>query len=381
MNCLVCDRKELVDCFPEYIYCTNCFHIQKRNLSSGLSIDRYYTKSFKDFLLKKIDTIDWSNKSHVNVLVVNDINTELIDSISDTLLQSVSRYRLTTVSLSSLYNGSFFSRHKHNKLSLSDYTSDILKNEYGHFDLIILNDTLTYANDPNSILNSCKKLCKDTTIIMSINIHTCILSSMNVLLLDNRVNNIFNTNSLKTLCKRSRLQLANVINYNNWMISIILGCEETSIEEVILDKLYNEITCNLYDKHIYEILNNYWTKYLSNINDVLQTYRTVGHKLIQISDLPEGYNYFNITYDKHIVVKDLQHIDKIIKDIVEKESDKSKDTDIIVKDTDTIGKDTDNYVVVILNYENSPVIRDTIKMFSKKSWLYFDLYYLIAYNL
>lgn len=359
-NCLVCNRKDLSSCFPEYRYCTNCFHIQKDNLSKGYKYYKYNSNkdAYAQFVLKKIEEMDWKNRSHVNVLVVDDTSTKLLDDITDVLLKSVGKYRLTTVSLSNLYNGSFFSRHKHNKLSLSDYTSDMLKAEYCHFDLIVLNDTLTYTDDPNGVLNSCKKLCKDTTVIMSINFYSSLLCSMNLLLLDNSVNNIFNTNSLKTLCNRSKLQLLRVVNHKELIISIIIGCEEKKIDEVILDKLYDEITCNLYDKQIYSVLNNYWCRYIDNIRYVLQRYKDVGYKIVQISDLSFGENYFTIEYDNTIHTNDLENIDKINKN-----------------DSD------DKNVVVVLDYNGTSVVRNTIKTFSKRSWLYFDLYHLIAYHI
>jgi len=50
------------------------------------------------------------------------------------------------------------------------------------------------------------------------------------------------------------------------------------------------------------------------------------------------------------------------------------------KDTNQI-ETTDRNLLIILKYENSSNILDVIKTNSKKLWLYFDLYHLIAYNI
>lgn len=373
MSCLICNRTELIPCFPEYTYCTYCFHIQRINLSETIVKEKYSynQESYKEFVLKKIKDIDWVDQKQVNVLVINDVNSFLIDSIYDTLSDKFQTYNIKTVSISTLYNNSFFSKHHHNKFILSEYTADILKNEHHHFDVIILNDTLTYSVNPYEILSSCKKLCIDTTTIISINYHACILSSMNLLTLDIHVNNIFNTNSMKTLCNRAKLKLVNVINYKELVISIIKGCEEINIDEVILDKLYDEITCNLYDNRIYSIFNKYWIKYLENINDIFDKYKTLGYKLIQVSNLPNDKTNFNMIYDGHIQITDIGNIDNIIKNMLER-GDK--------KDTNQI-ETTDRNLLIILKYENSSNILDVIKTNSKKLWLYFDLYHLIAYNI
>jgi len=268
----------------------------------------------------------------------------------------LNKYRIKMISASPLYNKSFFSQHTHNKFALTEYISEILWNEWGKFDVIILNDMLTYTKSPSEILQCCKNLSHNNTTILSVNLHTSIIYNMELLNMDVNVNNIFNTNSLKRACCNADLKLEQALVVDEiWVFSKISGSSEDSVSKDVVDKLYDELICNIYENVSYDTNDTYWYNYFKNLNITLKKYNDIGYQLVLIGNLPENEKYGDIEYDKYIQVKDLNMIDSICGNVYT--------------------------VIVITDYNNTKSIRDTIIKYSKKSFVIYDLFYLIGYEL
>lgn len=358
-SCLSCNYKDdLKTCLNEYDYCTNCFHIQKKKFeTSNKNKFEYNKKTFLDHILPYINKI--SNSDKINVLVINDMDTQLLDEITEMLSLKMNKYNINTVSVSTFYNASYFSRHNHYKFQLTDYISQILYDKYGVFDLIILNDTLTYCENIQDILMACKRLSGNDTTILSINLHTSILFSVNVFSMDKNVNHIFNINSMKTLCTNSNLQLNDIIYDNCWMISVINGCINKSniTTKIIADKLYDEMSNNLYDEDSYSKLSEFLDIYVNNINEILQRYKSIGYNIVIINNLDETETYININHTMYIKTKNVKNGLQNLK--------------------------KDDIVIVIFDYTNIENIKRIIKTFSEQTnskWLFFDLENLIGYH-
>jgi ATP-dependent Clp protease adapter protein ClpS len=154
----------------------------------------YNKDIYKGHILSAIESIKKDEKPNTNktykILNVNDKNTDILEKVYNTLLQKTQKYNIKTVSISTLFNPSFFSQHDCSKLRLSDYTSDMIKRQHGTFDVIVLNDVLTYTNNPLDVLKCCEKLSNENTIIFSINIHSRVFSSLKLFNLDNKVDNL-----------------------------------------------------------------------------------------------------------------------------------------------------------------------------------------------
>ena len=362
-RCILCKNDDLGYALsyciqPEYKYCKNCFHIQ-----SSLPVvnykevkTQYNNDSFTEYVLSKISEMEFDPEQDIKILVLNDINTKLLDVIYDKLLEKVSKYHIKGFSVSPLYNNSFFSKHKHNKFVLTEYISEILLNESGKFDVIILNDILTYTKNPSEILKCCKSLSHDNTTILSVNLHTSIIYNMELLNMDINVNNIFNINSLKRACCNADLKLEQALILDKiWLVSTISGSSEKSVSKNVSSKLYDELTCKIYENVSYDMNNKNWYNYLKNLNSTLKKYSDVGYQLVLIGNLPENEKYGDIEYDKYIQVKDLNMIDSICGNVYT--------------------------VIVITDYNNTKSIRDIIMASSKKSFVIYDLFYLIGYEL
>lgn len=361
-NCILCKNNlgyALSYCImSDYKYCKGCFHIQKSlGVTNYEKVKiRYNTDTFTEYVLSKMSERQMNSEEDIKILVLNDTDTQLIDCIYEKMSEKVNKYRLKTVSASPLYNNSFFSQHKHNKFALTEYISEMLSNEWDKFDVIVLNDILTYAKNPCEILKCCKSISHDNTIILSVNLHTSIIYNMELLNMDVNVNNIFNTNSLKKACCNTDLKLEQALVLDKiWVFSTISGSREEYVSKQVANKLYDELTCNIYEKISYDTNDKYWHNYFTNLNSTLKKYSDVGYQLVLIGDLPDDKRYGDIEYDKYIQVKDLQMIDSLCGNVYT--------------------------VIVITDYNNTKSIRDTIIKHSKKSFIVYDLFYLIGYEL
>lgn len=301
--CVVCKWRTVKSFVKDYVVCEHCFHITKGDPVQKFSDAKFqFNKGgYVDYVLEKVNRIDWNERLYVNVLVINDTDNTLVDMVSDTILTQVSKYRLKTVCLSPLYNGSFFSRHRHNKFVLSDYICSSLAEEYGTFDLILLNDTLTYCKNPRDVLQSCKRLSNRDTLIISINLYTSIFASMDLLMTSKDVNNVFNTNSLKRLCNSCDLRLNKSMIYDNtWIISEIEYGPEIRVSSQVAATLYKEMTVPIYDVDVYKKLATYWKVYLEGLNDIIRRYRLIGYTILLVNDLPEDRSNGYIEYEREI---------------------------------------------------------------------------------
>jgi hypothetical protein len=179
---------------------------------------------------------------------------------------------------------------------------------------------------------------------------------MELLNMDVNVNNIFNTNSLKRACCNADLKLEQALVVDEiWVFSKISGSSEDSVSKDVVDKLYDELICNIYENVSYDTNDTYWYNYFKNLNITLKKYNDIGYQLVLIGNLPENEKYGDIEYDKYIQVKDLNMIDSICGNVYT--------------------------VIVITDYNNTKSIRDTIIKYSKKSFVIYDLFYLIGYEL
>jgi len=367
-SCILCKNDDLGYALsycikPEYKYCKNCFHIQ-----SSLPVTNYQemkiqynNDTFTEYVLSQISEIKFDQEQEdvnafIKILVLNDTNTKLVDVIYEKMMEKVDKYRIKMISASPLYNKSFFSQHSHNKFALTEYISEILWNEWGKFDVIILNDMLTYTKSPCEILKYCKSLSHNNTTILSVNLHSSIIYNMELLNMDVNVNNIFNTNSLKLACCNADLKLEQTLVIDKiWMLSKISGSNERYVSKEVANKLYDELTCDIYKNISYDTNDKYWHNYFKNLNNTLKKYSDVGYQLVLIGNLPDDKRYGDIEYDKYIRVKDLNMIDTICGNVYT--------------------------VIIITDYNNTKSIRDTIIKYSKKSFIIYDLFYLIGYEL
>lgn len=257
-KCIVCRCTGYNNFYSTYLYCNNCFHIQKKKLNNKEVQNKqiqYAQSVYNQVIVNRIRTL---NCDSYKILNLGDTNTFILDEIHDVLLTKTSKYNIQTVSLSTLFNPSFFSKHNCHKFTLSEYITDIIKDKYGSFDVIILNDVLNYTDDPQTILKCCDQLSHSNTVIFSINLHTRIFSSLKLFKIDNNVNSIFNTNSMKQLCYAVDMQLDNSLSINEWNLFTIKHGKEVLTTQNIIDTLYDEIVMNTYCTSLYYILSNYW---------------------------------------------------------------------------------------------------------------------------
>lgn len=351
-TCIVCNNHKSGNYYSDYVYCDNCFHLQKKSLNMIMPSNKisYDKNVYRKYVLDAIQSINKNDNEKYKILNINDYNTDILDDIRDILLKKTSKYNIKTVSVSTLFNKSFFSNHDCSKFVLSDYTSDIIKNEHGTFDVIILNDTLNYTNDPLTVLKSCEKLLNETTLVFSMNLHTRVFSSMKLFEIDKNVNSIFNTNSMKRLCHYSNMKLDSCKIVNEWnLFTLKLGLETTP-EKVIVDILYDEMITQIYDKSSY---NTFLDKYISNIQDIIQKYQSINYKIVAVSDLQYDFMYFNFYKDYYINSRDLHKINKL--------------------------NTNDKYIIIIYDYINFNNIKTEITKYNN-NLLFFDISNLISYN-
>jgi hypothetical protein len=265
--------------------CNNCFHIQSNNDKCT-----YKNLDTKDSLFKLIVNKIESNKFNnpIKILNMNDNNTKLLDD-----LYFIYHRDIKTVSLSNLFNPSFFSKHICYKDDLTDWSFEMIKNLYNTFDIIILNSTLTFNKNINDILEKCKKLSHKNTVLLStsydiLNIHSHVF----FLNLNNNIKNIFNTNSMNRLCNKHDLQLINkhtvpsiTEKYYNKIVIYEINASTNKLKNnsnSITEDLYNEITLNLYDENIYKTISNNWIKNYNLFNDIIQKYNSQNYNIVII---------------------------------------------------------------------------------------------------
>jgi hypothetical protein len=315
----------------------------------------YNKDIYKYHILESIESIKKYNTNNTyKILNVNDINTDILDEVCKSLLQKTSKYNIKTVSISTLFNRSFFSKHNCSKLKLSDYTSDIIKKEHDTFDVIILNDILTYTNNPLDILKSCEKLSNENTIIFSINLHTRVFSSMKLFTMDKNINSIFNTNSMKRLCHYSGMQLSNCTIIDEWNLFTLKHGMEKDSSKIIIDTLYTEMITNIYNKELYEVLSDYLKKYKSNLQNTILKYKSIDYNIIAISSLENDFMYLNFYKDYYINSNNIDQLRRFDND--------------------------EKYIIIIYDYLNFNEIKTKIKQISDKNFLFFDICNFISYN-
>ncbi len=357
--CNVCQKKLYGYVYKDFMYCDYCFHINKTDNILTEVKNNNRLDNFKEYILNTIDYLDLNKYGKLNVLVVNDIDSIFIDKVYKKLSNKIGKYNVHTVSVTPHYNSSYFSSHKHYKYSLTDYITDIVKNEYGSFDIILLNDSLIYTSNPKDLLEYCKRLSNMNTIILCANIHTSIFHSIDILNLTRYVNNVFNTNSLKLLCNNVELDLISCSTLDNSSFVSILSLhfdKNNTVVEDILDILYNEITYNIYNKSEYRKISNYWNDFIIHVTDLLNKYSAIGYNNpVFINDSKKDDLYFKFENVNCITKTDLHTFDKM---------------------------DPDNTLIIITDFENSDTIKQTIKQQkNNKKWLIFDLHKMIAYNI
>lgn len=366
VTCNVCEKKLTGYIYKEFMYCNYCFHIRKTdNVLIGTK-NNYLLDNFKEYILNTIDYLNVNHYRKLNVLVVNDIDSKFIDKVYKKLSDKIGKYNVHTVSVTPHYNSSYFSNHKHYKYSLTDYITDIIKNEYGSFDIILLNDSLIYTSNPKELLEYCKRLSKTNTIILCANIHTSIFYSMDILNLTKNVNNIFNTNSLKLLCNNVELELVScsILDNSSSFVSILsLNFAQESYEDIV-DILYNEITYNIYNKREYNRIFNYWNNFILYVTDIIDKYSAIGYNnTIFINYSKKDDLYFCFENVNYITETDLNT--RVLNTM-------NPDNTLIIKLNQTINE--------TLNQTINETINETIKHNNNKKWLTFDLYKMIAYN-
>ena len=355
-TCIVCNNKKHNDFYSDHVYCDNCFHIQKKSLNIVLPFEKtsYNKDIYKGHILDTIGSIKKDEDETYKILNVNDTNTDILDDILGMLVKKTSKYKIKTVSISTLFNRSFFSSHESSKLELSDYTSDMIKNDYGTFDVIVLNDILAYTNDPLTVLKSCEKLSNETTIVFSMNLHSRVFSSMKLFTIDKNVNSIFNTNSMRRLCYYSGMQLSNCTIINEWNLFTLKRGIENIPPRVIVNILYEEMIAKIYDKSFYNTLSVNWRINISNIKSIIKKYTNINYKIVAVSDLQYDFMYFNFYKDYYINSRDLYKINKLNKN--------------------------DKYIIIIYDYINFNDIKMKITESNNNNLLFFDISSLISYN-
>lgn len=292
--CIICNNNIQIDFInlSNDIYlkiCNNCFHIQSNN--DKCIYKKLNTKNrLFNLIVKNIESNKFNNT--IKILNINDTNTKILDD-----LYFIYNKNIKTISLSNLFNPSFFSKHTCYKGDLSDWTFEMLKNIFDTFDIIILNSTLTFNTNINDILEKCKKLSNKNTILFSTsydisNIHSHVFFFN----LNNNIKNIFNTNSMNRLCNKHNLQLINkhevpykenfdnteteTQKYYNKHVIYEFGLNNNNTSEIITEYLYNEITLNLYDENIYKTISNNWIKNYNLFNEIIQKYNSQNYNIV-----------------------------------------------------------------------------------------------------
>jgi len=362
-TCIVCNNKKHNDFYSDHVYCDNCFHIQKKSLNIVLPFEKtgYNKEIYKGHILDAIaslpirqGSIKKDQDETYKILNVNDTNTDILDDILGILVKKISKYKIKTISISTLFNPSFFSCHESSKLTLSDYTSDMIKNDYATFDVIILNDILAYTNDPLTVLKSCEKLSNEKTLVFSMNLHSRVFSSMKLFTMDKNVNSIFNTNSMKRLCYYSGMQLSNCTIINEWNLFTLKRGIENVPPRVIVNILYEEMIVKIYDKSFYNTLLVNWQTHISNVKSIIKKYTSINYKIVAVSDLQYDFMYFNFYNDYYINSRDLYKINKLNKN--------------------------DKYIIIIYDYINFNNMKMKITESNNNNLLFFDISSLISYN-
>jgi hypothetical protein len=364
--CNLCGDKKISRVYKDFYGCGYCFHINKNSeiITNRTNIEyELDITEFHKYVLDEIESLDLtkyeSNKRNFNVLVINDRNTILIDNIRECLSKKISKYSIKTVSLSSYYNNSFFSSHHHSKYNLTNYTTNSLENDYGTFDIIVLNDILNTCNNIFETFSCCKRLMNESSLLFSVNLHIYLLYSMSLFSLSKFTNNIFNTNSLKTLCDKNDLYLQNCkIIQNHWIISKTTTKRQPNVSKDVVEILYEEMTEGIYEEQSFDLTMNYWTQYLNMIQQTINKYKSLGFTIIILNDIQRDFFYSEIDYDIYIKTTDISQL-----------------MEINPKET------PQKILVIILDYNNIQSIESKMKSLSdNRTWLIFDIGHMIAYN-
>ena len=295
--CIICNNNIKIDFINlsndiNLQICNNCFHIQSnsdKSIYKKLNTDN----SLFNLIVNKIESKIFKNP--IKILNMNDINTKILDD-----LYFIYNRNVTTVSLSNLFNPSFFSKHNCYKGEFTDWIFETLKNNFTTFDIIILNSTLSFNLNINDIMNKCQKISNENTIIFSTSYDISnIYSHVFFLYLNNNIKNIFNTNSMNRLCNKHNLQLI-----NKHTVSYIKNCDTIEHQltktkylnriviyeiclnnihnnsEIIAQYLYDEIIMNLYDENIYKTISNNWIQNYNLFNSIIKKYKSQNYNIV-----------------------------------------------------------------------------------------------------
>lgn len=390
-NCIICQIDKKLNIIDDYKVCLNCFHIVKDKINNNFEkkekenenanenrIQKYLYNIFNyktrvssvnyidnnliytEYLFREIESMIKSRPQEspkLKIASIHSNNTFILDEIRK-------RFNVDTISISENFNPSYFSNHKCYKLSLEIYTnnSNLHECNYDSFDIIILNDMLNYIDDPVYILNKCKMICNKNAQIYSVNLHTSILLSLNYININKNTNHVFNTNSMKTLCKYSDLVLDDSFSINNdqnlnlQIYKIINKDHENEDEKIpnskITECLYNEICLGLYNISPYYYLKHYWDTYFKICNITFDKYRNKNFTIVGISDSLIQVNTGNYLKLDEYINED---------DINQKLKDKRK------------------ILFVILNYEKYQIVFDKLNNYlTNRNHLIFDIDNLIV---
>lgn len=363
MICVICRSSNNYNVIGDYHICFNCFHtccknkktlVVKNEICDEICDEK--NKINVEYLLKEIELLK-AQYVKVNIVSVNAKDTFILDKIKEKFDKDV-----TTTSISENFNPSYFSKHKCYKLSLDMYVN---MDNYEKFDIIIINKSFDYKEDPCYFLKLCKMIVEGEGYIYCSNTHTSVLLSCNYINLDNNIKHIWSTNSMKTLCRYTDTVLLDVFKQpaeSTRLYKIQVQKRELEFTRKITEELYDEICIGLYNIAPYYHLNTAWNNYFNMCNYIFTKYRDQNYEIVGINN--KECDFFDI----NLYIKE----DDINENYINE--------NYINENKNDINNHYKSKVVfVILNYTRYRELYEKLDIYLKKrGHLIFDLEKLIA---
>jgi hypothetical protein len=228
-NCMICQSESLTaKNNPDFVYCTYCFHIQKKTMDIITEPKDIFSETFSEYTL--IEHANYFSGIH-NLLIVTPWNLkECQKTFLRILIEGISQREL-----------------KMEFISLSE-----IKNVYSLFDIVLLPYGIENILNPTVLFsNLLEKLFDNGKIIVQ---------TKNTLPFVTRYNfdnisigqSFYNTSSMKGLCNKTGLKLINShysrdINLNTFICYKNTG----NFEENLVDTFLFELESEVYDEKSY----------------------------------------------------------------------------------------------------------------------------------